>query len=149
MTKDFKIGLMIGLILAITSSVWLATRPSLRIDQTVPFKPIADSANHTTNQDQTEFSDQEDYVDNTITLNSDSDLKPKKQNLELDMEPEPVYNPEDLKTIKFHFVRPGESLSSIAQIYYGSTGDWEKIAKANKIKKPHSIKVGQKLIIPE
>jgi nucleoid-associated protein YgaU len=146
MNKDYKIGLMIGLGLVIASSIWLATRPSLRIDQPVPFDK---SSQHTSNQQRPESPEQDDYAANTIILNNDSDLKPNTQPVIPELEPEPQYDPEALKTTKFHFVRPGDSLSSIAKTYYGSTGDWEKIAKANNIDKPHNIKVGQKLIIPE
>ena len=148
MNKDYKIGLMIGLALVIASSIWLATRPSLRIAQS-GLGTGSTGAFGKADQIQTEFPEQEDDVENTIILNSDSDLKPNTQPLIPDLESEPQYDPEALKTIKFHFVRPGDSLSSIAQTYYGSTGKWEKIAKANNIDKPHNIKVGQKLIIPE
>jgi len=49
-----------------------------------------------------------------------------------------------------HVVEKGESLSKIAQKYYGKASLWTKIHEANKdqIKNPDLIKPGQKLRIP-
>jgi nucleoid-associated protein YgaU len=51
---------------------------------------------------------------------------------------------------KVHVVAKGESLSKIAQKYYGKASLWTKIHEANKdqIKNPDLIKPGQKLRIP-
>jgi nucleoid-associated protein YgaU len=51
---------------------------------------------------------------------------------------------------KIHVVEKGESLSKIAQKYYGKASLWTKIHEANKdqIKNPDLIKPGQKLRIP-
>jgi nucleoid-associated protein YgaU len=56
-----------------------------------------------------------------------------------------------IKTTKFHIVRQGESLSMIAQQYYGSPNNWRKILTANEkaIKDANKIVPGTKLIIPE
>lgn len=55
------------------------------------------------------------------------------------------------ETTRSHVVRPGETLSSIAQQYYGSPNDWRKILTANQktIKDADRIAPGTKLIIPE
>ena len=50
-----------------------------------------------------------------------------------------------------HVVASGESLSVIAQKYYGSANDWPRIYQANKAiigDNPDRIRVGQKLTIP-
>jgi nucleoid-associated protein YgaU len=50
-----------------------------------------------------------------------------------------------------HVVASGESLSVIAQNYYGSANDWPRIYQANKAligDNPDRIRVGQKLKIP-
>ncbi len=54
------------------------------------------------------------------------------------------------KNQRVHTVARNETLTSIAHRYYGKTGDYRKIFKANSllIKNPNKIKVGWKLIIP-
>ncbi len=51
---------------------------------------------------------------------------------------------------KFHIVREGETLSGIAEQYYGSKESWRKILTANAktIKNANKIAPGTKLIIP-
>jgi len=58
---------------------------------------------------------------------------------------------EPSETTRFHVVRPGETLSAIAQQYYGSTTNWRKILAANEktIKDANRIAPGTKLVIPE
>jgi len=58
---------------------------------------------------------------------------------------------EPRKTTRFHVVRQGETLSAIAQQYYGSANDWRRILAANEkgIKDANKITPGTKLIIPE
>ncbi len=58
---------------------------------------------------------------------------------------------EKIKTTKFHIVRRGETLSSIAQQYYGAASRWQKIREANRdnIKDANKITPGTKLIIPD
>lgn len=52
---------------------------------------------------------------------------------------------------KIHKVKPGESLATIAILYYGHKDGFTAIYKANKpqISSPHKIRVGQMLIIPK
>jgi LysM repeat protein len=47
-------------------------------------------------------------------------------------------------------VKPGDSLSKIAQQFYGKASDYSKIFEANrdKLKDPDKIQVGQELVIP-
>lgn len=47
-------------------------------------------------------------------------------------------------------VRSGDTLETIAIKYYGvaSQSNIQKIQKANNIKNPHSIKLGQKIVVP-
>jgi nucleoid-associated protein YgaU len=47
-----------------------------------------------------------------------------------------------------YIVKSGDSLSKIAQSYYGSANESKKIAQANNIPDPDKIKVGQQLKIP-
>lgn len=51
---------------------------------------------------------------------------------------------------QWHEVKGGETLSKIAQHYYGDASLYPKIFEANKdvLKDPNMIRVGQKLRIP-
>ena len=51
---------------------------------------------------------------------------------------------------RFHIVRPGETLSGIAQQYYDSKESWRKILAANEktLKDANKLAPGMKLIIP-
>lgn len=57
---------------------------------------------------------------------------------------------EPAETTRLHTVRSGETLSSIAQQYYGSANEWRKLLTANEktIKDADKISPGTKLIIP-
>jgi nucleoid-associated protein YgaU len=55
-----------------------------------------------------------------------------------------------LKGVRLHTVSNGETLSSIALEYYGSTGYIQKIIDANRnlLSNPDRIRVGMRLVIP-
>ena len=61
--------------------------------------------------------------------------------------PEPPPAPKSPYPIQ-HKVKPGETLSKIAQKYYRRAALWEYIAKHNNIK-PEKLQIGQTLEIPE
>jgi nucleoid-associated protein YgaU len=72
---------------------------------------------------------------------------PEKRKYDRMREPAP---PAKLPT-KFHTVKEGETLSSIAQEYYGDPNDYTLIYEANKEEigpDPDQIKVGLKLKVP-
>jgi nucleoid-associated protein YgaU len=65
--------------------------------------------------------------------------------------PIPVPAAEATKPARTHVVIEGESLSDIADHYYGSSDQWVKIHRANRstIKDPDRIFPGMKLVIPD
>ncbi|MDR2778807.1 MAG: LysM peptidoglycan-binding domain-containing protein [Puniceicoccales bacterium] len=54
------------------------------------------------------------------------------------------------ETVAIHTVENGETLSSISNKYYGTSGAWQKIFEANSaiLKNPKDLRIGQQLIIP-
>ncbi len=47
-----------------------------------------------------------------------------------------------------YIVKSGENLSNISKTFYGTPNEYTKIAQANNISNPDTIKVGQQLKIP-
>ena len=48
-----------------------------------------------------------------------------------------------------HTVQPGQTLGQISEIFYGSAGQWRRIAEANRMSPPYHPHVGQILTIPD
>jgi|GEM_PF-2096078 len=65
--------------------------------------------------------------------------------------PTPIPAAAPSKPARTHVVREGETLSDISDHYYGSPNRWEKIVRANRstIKDADRIYPGMKLVIPE
>ena len=174
MGKDYKIGLVSGLVVAIAALIWVATRPSLspearmlRSSQTtardVAPAPVDRGSGQT---------GRENSPAKGASLGSILDSQPKNTDSSA---PKPVSstdtpqsalrNPqsssvpdltiyekaEKIKTTRFHILRKDETLSSVSQQYYGTPNKWQKILDANKnvIKDPNKLQPGTKLIIPE
>ncbi len=57
----------------------------------------------------------------------------------------------DISTKTIHKVKPNDSLFKIANKYFGDGTKWNKIFEANKdsMSDPHSLYVGQELLIPD
>jgi hypothetical protein len=50
---------------------------------------------------------------------------------------------------QYYTVKRGDTLSGIALRFYGNASLYPRIAKANRIRPPYVIRVGQKLVIPK
>ena len=66
------------------------------------------------------------------------------------MAAEPPPQGKDWDATQWHVVEAGDTLSKIAQKYYGDASLYQQIFEANRdqLKNPDLIKVGQKLRIP-
>ncbi|MFO7713060.1 LysM peptidoglycan-binding domain-containing protein [Desulfosarcina sp.] len=60
----------------------------------------------------------------------------------------PVQPPSEKAEFSVHQIKPGESLSRVAEIYYGDAKLFRVIAAYNGISDPTSVKVGQKVNVP-
>ena len=49
---------------------------------------------------------------------------------------------------RFYNVRKGDTLSAIAVRFYHDSRQWTRIAKANNIRNPKNLRIGQRLVIP-
>ncbi len=132
MQKDFKIGIVLGLVMVAAVAVWLSTRPAL----TVKSRTLSSYEAAAPRQSSTE---QPRFV--TDLPNASYDRQGAATETERNNPPESI----------IHTVRSGETLSAISRRYYGSENKWQKIFDANreKIKDQNKLKLGTKLIIPK
>ena len=160
MGRDYRIGLASGLVVAVITVVWVATRPSLspearmpRPSQATP-NPGVEFADRPSTQT---GSDQSPSGVPSPPGNVAGSRPPDSQSVapapQSDGGPDlTIYErTEKIKTTKFHIVRRDETLSAISRQYYGTPNKWPKIVEANKavIKDPSKLQPGTKLIIPE
>ncbi len=161
MQKDLKIGLVLGLTLAIASVLWLATRPSLRPEARMQQSHDTDSRQQSAEQSAgpeiaripapDSDAGQSDNL-NASSFKISSDTNGAGDENEKNNPPDSTIYEQDekIKPQKFHIVREGETLSKISSLYYGSGGKWQKILDSNRntITDANKIKPGMKLIIP-
>jgi len=156
MQRDFKIGMFVGLILAIAAAIWLSTRPSLSTRARMVRSQYGASLRETSGLSNdpsanTRTMDVDD-LERRRTARGTDDNQPSRISNQLEPPDLTVYEQaEKIKTRRFHIVRQGENLSVISKQYYGSAGKWPKIVDANRsvVKDANKITPGTKLIIPD
>jgi nucleoid-associated protein YgaU len=131
MHRDFKIGLISGMVVVIAATIYLATRPDLSFKR---LRPRSSPAGKNSLYTPLPPAPPESPPENT----SDRDWTAYEQT-------------EKIETQKFHIVRKRETLSDVARQYYGSPAKWQKIYNANRnvVSNPNAVRPGTKLIIPE
>ena len=129
MRKDLKIGLLVGMILVIGIVMMVSLWPGQGVEE----------------RQQKTF--QADEVHLQVGINKPADET--EPDIPKVIEETPVAAPVK-KPVRVHTVSKGETLSSIAIEYYGSTGYIQKIVDANpKLSRdPDKIRSGTQLIIP-
>jgi nucleoid-associated protein YgaU len=151
MGKDYKIGLICGLVAAVAMVIWVAARPSLNTgvrmlgpapapSQTVKPTPKApEPLNHPDSG-----SSRNRGQPPAAAAPPAQPAEPQHSELPRVVE-QPPAAPQ-----RIHTVRSGETLSSISQLYYGTSDAWQRILKANAdtIKNPDKVPIGTRLIIP-
>lgn len=176
MGKDFRIGLVVGLVLAVAVLVWVATRPSLNPQvRRGPVPQLSQAEHQALGLSPVDAALSGEAAPPSVSPSSEiPNPQPRRAAAERGSGPTEVpesvkpqsaiinppsalpdltvyEKPEKIKTTKFHIVRRGESLASIARQYYGTPEAWRKILAANQkvIQDPSKIAPGTKLIIPE
>jgi nucleoid-associated protein YgaU len=177
--KDFRTGLIAGVVMAIVAVVWVATRPSLspqaRMLRSSQGGSPTDSPRQNTRPWETVSPPPETAAPqrepSILPAADGTAAQPKATPTDLAPPPAPptatgavassaspalpdltIYEKDEpIKTTRFHIVRRGESLSVIARQYYGSSNEWRRILSANSktIKDANKITPGTKLIIPQ
>jgi len=121
MKKDFKIGLGVGLLLALGAAVWFSTMPNLSAEARA-----LQSAPNTT-------------------------FAPPPNAVEIQSPKVEFQPPKAEQPSRIHVVQKGETLSAISSQHYDSPRQWQKILTANRntLPDPNRLAPGFKLIIPE
>jgi nucleoid-associated protein YgaU len=134
MQRDFKIGLLAGLVAAMAATLWLCTLPNL----STKARAIRAASNRSTPVTQ------EQRPPAGIGAPGPGSSEPAAAQ-------EPPTSKNEPAPIKFHIVQKGDTLSAISAKYYGSPHHWPKIAAANKsiLTDPDKLSPGTRLIIPE
>jgi len=134
MPRDLKIGMLIGLALAVAIALWLCTHLKLGPETSLSTGPPEHYPAIPDLQPQQQSPE-------TTSVPSSAQTQPQST-------PSPAISAP--KTPRTHIVRRNETLSDIAAQYYGSPNQWRKILQANRDKIPNvnKIKPGTELIIP-
>ena len=128
MRKDLKIGLLVGMILVIGIVMLVSLWPGQGVEE----------------RQQKMF--QDTGADSPIEIDrSDGETLVEKSEV-IEKVPDPPLK----KQVRIHTVSNGETLSSIAIEYYGSTRNIQKIIDANRnvLSNPDRIRAGTRLVIP-
>lgn len=162
MGNDFRIGLIVGLVLMVVTLVWVATRPSLSPEARL-LGPAAVGSRDRSPPSGTALRPPDDggtprpgpvtagpgaslpAATATLPVPTPAVSRPNHPDLTIYEQAQPI------QTTKFHIVRKNETLSSISQVHYGTPNRWQKILQANRdiIKDANKITPGTKLTIPD
>jgi len=138
MRKDLKTGMLLGVVLAVVSVVVISIYSS-----TVESRLQQDtgSAGESNNEPKTEAHAETPPL--PVTSESDSQYPLPTEQADKIME-----NTSD--NILIHTVAPGETLSAISTLYYGTTDQQQKILDANTdiITNANRLRSGMRLVIP-
>ncbi|MHC5060588.1 MAG: LysM peptidoglycan-binding domain-containing protein [Planctomycetota bacterium] len=162
MRKDLKIGIVIGIALAIVAivimSVWPGTSVEARLKRSrtasaggrrpaeiVPDTQAIIEVEPTLAEPQSPVhkdiaSPAEQFLDEIETVEAEENFKPQPESLKAQGHQE----------MQIHVVAGGETLSSISLIYYASAAQWKKILDANPkvITDENRLQPGMRLVIP-
>jgi len=172
--RDFKIGLMSGVVLGFVTLIWVATRPSqspearmlgpspassqegLPLDLAAPLPTEAQPTSPTRSESQPENSLPPEFaapepIDDVSSLLDRAASLPFEDRRPNEPDTTRYERDEKIATTRFHIVQRGETLSGISQQYYGSAARWQKILEANQdtITDANKISTGTKLLIPD
>lgn len=157
MAKDFKVGLMVGMVALLVAVAWLSTRPGIgtqaRLERThaqliaqrEPKRSVSPNlAPPEPNHDPRPLPRLGTHAES-----ANRPLPPLSQELS-PVRNTPVETRQKIKTNLLHIVRPGDTLSEIAREYLGSSRHLSRLLEANQevLTDPNKIRPGMKIVIP-
>ena len=157
MQKDFKVGMMVGMVALLAAVVWLSTRQDLgtqaRLERTHGQLLARQRPDHSASP-ATVPSEPNDNAGAPPAQETQPDAPerpsaPPSQELS-PLRNTPVETRQKIKTNRLHIVRPGETLSGIARDYLGSSRHWPRLLEINRqvLTHPDKIRPGMKIVVP-
>jgi nucleoid-associated protein YgaU len=143
MRKDFKIGMLIGLALAVIIVFWLSSQERFSIQS-----QVLQTANNDSSEKQ---STSEVRYSAPLPGSSGSNNEALTTASDNNLYQPPAGSSKMNTQQRIHIVSKGETLSSISLQYYGTSSLTKKIFDANrdKIKSPNKLLAGSKIVIPD
>ncbi len=145
MHKDFKMGMLLGLVPVLAGIAWLASRPNLSTQRLHNrTKPEVNAANRVEPAPiPPEPQPVRRELPATDTGSGETTEEPDNKTANEQTEP--------AQQARYHVVQRNETLSQIAKSYYGSSSKWRTIYRANRsvISNPDKLKPGTRLLIPD
>ncbi|MBN1816219.1 MAG: LysM peptidoglycan-binding domain-containing protein [Sedimentisphaerales bacterium] len=160
MNKDVKIGILIGAALVagatLIISVWPGSSVEDRLVQTYRQMPRDQDGYETLDPGRGEPSSSRTTQHQSTTQRQINVLEALESSDIADSSQASSANTatadaQEGKPVRIHEVQQGQTLSHIAQQYYGSPTQWRKILDANKktLSDPDKVKPGMRLVIPD
>ena len=139
MRKDLKTGMLLGVVLAVVAVVVISIYSST-VESRLQHKETG-SAGESNNEPKTEAHAETPPL--PVTSESDSQYPLPTEQADKIME-------NTSGNILIHTVAPGETLSAISTLYYGTTDQQQKILDANTdiITNANRLRPGMRLVIP-
>jgi len=157
MAKDFKVGLMVGMVALLVAVAWLSTRPGIGTQARLEKNHAQLIAQREPNRSiSSNFAPPEpNHGPRPLPRLGNHAESPNRSLPPLSQELSPLRNAsvetrQKIKTNLLHIVRPGETLSEIAHEYLGSSRHFSKLLEANQgvLTDPNKIRPGMKIVIP-
>ena len=130
MQKDFKIGILAGVLLAVVVCLWISTRKQMSIKSRMLRLHSGELTDTNASPRAGGAADVSRANKSAAKVESSTD---------------------SLAGRRIHIVQNGQSLSEISVLYFGSASNWPKILEANRkiIKNPDKLIPGTRLVIPD
>jgi nucleoid-associated protein YgaU len=156
MKTDLKIGILVGIVIVVILLVFFISRDrdqadrSVAPDRVVEVQPQPPAPGPLVEPAVASPEPPAERTEPEVILPARNEppveLQPHPLPEPLPIEPQP----EPVRLPRYHTVVEGDSLSNIAETYYGHEKFWPEIQKANRqrINNPNHLQVGWKLSIP-
>ena len=127
MSRDFKIGMLVGLVVIACAVLCISIWPSETVESRLRRGRLSEDQQSS-----------QPLMNDSTAIQNDSDLIAAP-------------GPTESKELRIHIVESGQTLSAISMMYYGNYDYVKEIIRANQkaITNPDYLRAGTRLIIPQ